>query len=80
MFVTLALGLLAYMLVPKMPSLFWKWVIAIAAVLLMLFVGFSRVFQGGHFLSDVLAGYALALAWGALIYTVLEIFTLGRRV
>ncbi len=80
MFVTLALGLLAYMLVPKMPSLFWKWVIAVAAVLLILFVGFSRVFQGGHYLSDVLAGYALALAWSALIYTLLEIFTLGKRV
>lgn len=79
MFVTLALGLLGYLLVPKMPSRFWRWIVAIAALLIMSFVGFSRVFQGGHYLSDVLAGYALALAWGALVYTVLEIFTLGRR-
>ncbi len=80
MFALLALGLLAYMVIPKMPSLFWKWVVGIAALALILFVGFSRVFEGGHYLSDVLAGYALGLAWGALVYTVLEIFVVKRRV
>ncbi len=80
MFALLALGLLAYMVVPKMPSLFWKWVVAIAAVALIAFVGFSRVFEGGHYLSDILAGYALGLAWGTLVYTVLEIFVIRRRV
>ncbi len=80
MFALLALGLLGYMLVPKMPSLFWKWAVAIVTVLLILFVGFSRVFEGGHYLSDVLAGYALGLAWGTLVYTVLEAFVNRRRV
>jgi membrane-associated phospholipid phosphatase len=72
MFVLLAFGLLAYLLVPKMPSRFWKWVIALAALLLVLFVGFSRAFEGGHYISDVLAGYAVALAWGGLVYTLLD--------
>ena len=76
----LALGLLAYMLVPRMPSLFWKWVVAISAAVLILFVGFSRVYENGHYLSDVLAGYALGLAWGALVYTVFEFFVIRRRV
>ena len=80
MFVTLALGLLAYLLVPRMPSLFWKWVVVIAAVLTMLFVGYSRLFEGGHFLSDLLAGYAVGIAWGALVYTLLEGIALKRRV
>ncbi len=80
MFALLALGLLAYMVIPKMPSLFWKWVVGITALALILFVGFSRVFEGGHYLSDVLAGYALGLAWGALVYTVLEIIVVKRRV
>ncbi len=79
MFALLAIGLVAYMVVPKMPSLFWKWFIAIVAVLLILFVGFSRVFEDGHYLSDVLAGYALGMAWGTLVYTVLEIFVIRRR-
>ncbi len=73
MFSMLAFGLMAYLLVPKMPSLFWKWVVALAAIALMAFVGFSRVFEGGHFLTDVLAGYAVGLAWGVLVYTILEI-------
>ncbi len=77
MFTILALGLLAYILVPSIPSKFWKWVASIGLVLLILFVGFSRVYEGGHFLSDVLAGYALGLAWGTLVYTVLEV--IGRR-
>jgi membrane-associated phospholipid phosphatase len=77
---TLCFGLLAYLLLPKMPSLFWKWVTVIAAVLTVLFIGFSRLFQGGHYLTDLLAGYALGIAWAGLVYTVLETFALRRRV
>ncbi|HLO14355.1 MAG TPA: phosphatase PAP2 family protein [Anaerolineales bacterium] len=65
-------GLLAYLLVPKMPSLFWKWVVVIAALLTILFVGFSRLFLGGHYLTDLLAGYALGIAWAGLVYTLIE--------
>lgn len=78
MFVLMALGLLAYLLIPRMPSLFWKWFVGLAALLLILFVGFARVFEGGHFLSDILAGYAVALAWGGLIYTLLDGLALRR--
>ena len=39
----LCFGLLAYFLVPRMPSLFWKWVIVIVAILTSLFIGFSFV-------------------------------------
>jgi hypothetical protein len=38
-FATPALGLLACLLVPNMPSLFWRWVSACAAILAMLFIG-----------------------------------------
>jgi membrane-associated phospholipid phosphatase len=65
-------GFLAYLLVPKMPSRFWKWVVGIAALSIVLFDGFSRVFQGNHYLTDVLAGYALGIAWAGLVYTVIE--------
>lgn len=75
----LCFGLLAYFLMPHLPSTAWKWVVAIVAVLTMLFVGFSRVFQGGHYLSDVLAGYGIGLAWASLVYTVLEAFAVRRR-
>lgn len=76
----LCFGMLAYFLVPRMPSLFWKWLIAIAAIATILFIGYSRVFQGGHYLSDALAGYGLGIAWAGLVYTVLETFVNRRRV
>ncbi len=72
-------GFLAYLLVPKMPSLFWKWAVAMAALLIVLFDGFSRVFQGNHYLTDVLAGYALGIAWAGLVYTFIESVFMKRK-
>jgi membrane-associated phospholipid phosphatase len=72
-------GFLAYLLVPKMPSRFWKWVVVIAAASVVLFDGFSRVFQGNHYLTDVLAGYALGIAWAGLVYTIIERFFMKKE-
>jgi len=75
----LAYGLLAYLFVPKMPSLFWKWVVVIAAILTILYIGFSRLFLGGHYLTDILAGYALGIAWAGLVYTLIERISMRRK-
>ncbi len=72
-------GLLAYLLAPKIPAVFWKVVVVAAALLVMAWVGFSRVFTAGHYLTDVLAGYAVGIAWSGLIYTLIEIYTQNRR-
>jgi len=72
-------GLLAYLLAPKMPSAFWKVVVVAAALLIIGFVGFSRIFTGGHYLTDILAGYALGIAWSGVVYTLIEIYTQKRR-
>ncbi len=66
-------GLLAYLLVPKMPSRSWKSVVIVFTVLLVLYVGFSRIFLGDHYPTDVLAGYSLGIAWSALVYTSAEV-------
>jgi undecaprenyl-diphosphatase len=75
----LAYGLLAYLFIPKMPSLFWKWVVVIAALLTMLYIGFSRLFLGGHYLTDLLAGYSLGIAWAGLVYKLIERISMRRK-
>jgi membrane-associated phospholipid phosphatase len=65
-------GFLAYLIVPKMPSIVWKWTVSIVILLLVLFEGFSRIFHGNHYLTDVLAGYTLGLTWLVLVCTLLE--------
>ncbi len=72
-------GLLAYLFIPRMPSIFWKWLVGIAAVLTIAYIGFSRVYLGGHYLTDVIAGYALGLAWAALVFTVIENLFLNEK-
>ena len=72
-------GLLAYFLVPKMPSVFWKVVVIVATLLIIGFVGFTRIFTGGHYLTDVLAGYAVGIAWAGLFYTLVELYFQRRR-
>jgi membrane-associated phospholipid phosphatase len=72
-------GLLAYLLIPKMPSAFWKAFVMVVTVLLIAFIGFSRIFTGGHYLTDILAGYAVGIAWSGLIYTLIEIYFLKRK-
>jgi membrane-associated phospholipid phosphatase len=73
-------GFLAYLLIPKMPTRFWKWVVGIVAAVFILFDGFSRIFQGSHYLTDVLAGYALGMAWAGLVYMVIEKLFWKRKV
>ena len=73
-------GFLAYLVLPKMPSRAWKWAIAFATLFVVLFSGYSRIFQGSHYFTDVLGGYALGIAWAVLVYTVIEITFMKRKV
>ena len=40
--------------------------IVLAAALLIVIVGFSRLYLGAHYLSDVLAGFSFGLGWATL--------------
>ena len=66
-------GLLAYLLVPMMPTRFGKVLVITFAVAIILVIDFSRMFIGDHYLTDVLAGFAVGVAWCGLAYTSVEL-------
>lgn len=67
----IAYGMLAYCLALHWHSHRIRRALLIAAIAIPLVIGFTRIYLGVHFLSDVLAGYALALAWLAIcIFTI----------
>jgi undecaprenyl-diphosphatase len=51
----------------------------LGAVVIVLSVGFSRIFLGLHYLSDVLGAMAAGVAWLALCLTAVETFRRGRE-
>lgn len=72
----LVYGMLAYLLVRHTPRA-WHIPIALIGILLIIFVGFSRVILQVHYFSDVLAGFVVAATWIALCVSGFE--ALRRR-
>jgi len=60
-------GVLAAILAPRVRGRIAKWAVWSAAVLLIAMIGFSRIYLGVHYPSDVVAGYAAGAVWVAAI-------------
>jgi len=62
------------LILPRLPSWRWRLLAALDAALIILLVGYSRLYMGSHYLTDVLGGYTFGLAWGGLVYTSIELY------
>jgi membrane-associated phospholipid phosphatase len=71
-------GMLAYVIIRHAPRR-WHLPFAAIAMLLIVFVGASRVLLRVHYFSDVVAGWMTAATWTALCVAGLEAWRLGQR-
>jgi len=74
---TVFYGTLCALIVSRNRRWLWRVLTIAAAAFLVLLVGFSRIYLGAHYLSDVLAAIAEGLAW--LAFCLISVEELKRR-
>ena len=65
-------GFIAYLLIQNIKNFKMKINIFFATTILILLIGFSRIYLDEHYLSDVYAGYLLGLLWVIVAITLLK--------
>jgi undecaprenyl-diphosphatase len=65
-------GLLGYLLCLSQPRVRRRVGVILVALVWVVVIGFSRLYLGAHYLSDVLGGYAAGLAWLAFSVSLMQ--------
>lgn len=65
-------GLIIYVIYKKMNNKVLKYVLMILLFILILLIGFSRVYLGVHYASDVVAGYCITTCYLAIFTSILS--------
>ncbi|WP_254678041.1 phosphatase PAP2 family protein [Agrococcus sp. SGAir0287] len=71
-------GVIAYLLILRRSSARARVAIALVAAAYVVVIGFTRVFLGHHWFTDVLAGLVLGVAWLALVITAHRLYLTVR--
>jgi membrane-associated phospholipid phosphatase len=72
----LAYGFIAYLLFLVVRRLWGRLIVLLASILVIVAIGFSRLYLGAHFFSDVMGGYIIGLAW---LTTCIAAYETARR-
>jgi len=74
-----AYGFLAYVLMHRRPAGWQRLAVAAFLAVWVLAIGFSRMYLGAHYLSDVLGGFSAGACWLAIVITALEVIRRQRQ-
>jgi membrane-associated phospholipid phosphatase len=72
-------GFLGYLVIKSQHDRWLKTVSGIIFMLLILFIGFSRIYLGVHYPTDVLAGFSAGTVWLLLCIAALESIQIYRK-
>ena len=76
---TVLIGLLVYLLLRRLDSARVRTAVLVAGGAFVGAMGLSRVFLGHHWLTDVMVGWTLGLAWLSVVVTAHRLFLTVRR-
>jgi undecaprenyl-diphosphatase len=76
---TVIVGVLVYLLLRRLEGAAARAAVVAAGVVFVVAMGLSRVYLGHHWLTDVVVGWSLGLAWLATVVTAHRLFLTVRR-
>lgn len=73
-------GLLIYLVWRNIANTTVRWLLTVSLVLLIFFIGLSRIYLRVHYPTDVIAGFSLGFVWLVLSITILnQMEKIGRK-